>query len=1086
SVVKLINYTLLGIVIISLLLLFFLTLEVWKGIKARRAVESNLKESIERFNFVSKATADAVWDCDLKNDTLLWGDNFETLFGHNPENKKVSISYRDNLLHPQDKDKVIKGIQRVIDSDENMWKEEYRFLRSDGTYAHIIDRAFLIRDKSGEACRIIGSMRDISERKKAEEKEKNLLNHIQLILESTSEGLYGIDKKGNCTFINKAGARLLGYDTFYCIGKNMHELIHYKKRNGEAYPASECLIAKSLADSQSCQVESEVFWRADGSSFYVQYSSNPIVVDNQPTSAVITFSDITERKKAEAKLIESERNLNAILFSSQEALYLLDTDLKLVLMNSESELIMKKLVNKVCKPGDDLLSFFEGAAKDTLLDVYSKVLKGQHIEAEREVKENGETLYYCATYFPVKDENGVIRNICCSSKNITQKKITEEIIEAADAEKEEFQNRFQAILDNSPQAISIKDLEARFIFTNKMFLEAFGFDRDYIIGRKSKDIFNYSGAVVTVDEADKEVLKENKIKEWEEKLTFKDGTEREMQLTKFPLYDSKQELFGIGTIWKDITEIKKYQYDLIQAREKAENAERLQEQFLANMSHELRTPMNGIIGMANVLSNTPLLPKQKDYLKVITRSSDTLLNLINDILDLSKIKAGMLKIENVDFDFNETVAGTTMLFKERTLAKGIRLIVQTEPFIPRWLTGDPHRLTQILNNLLSNAIKFTEKGCVKLEASLLNQEEDVANIEFIVTDTGIGIEQKSLEGIFNSFEQASNDIARKYGGTGLGLPITKRLVEMQGGQITVTSDPGSGSVFTFTLPYQIPKNNPVPVSNGFYKKTSSSEKKDYTGKHILIAEDNEINQDVLAATLKQYNLTYTIANNGKEAIEQIESGKHFDLIFMDLRMPVMNGFQSTAYIREKLHSQIPIVILTASVLRNERERCLSIGASDYMVKPFKQADLNDCLQKYLQSNAADAYEESNDITIETAAENTSLKYNICNLMQLEDKVSIKNVFHLFKNKIPQQLAELKEIILSENRQEFLEKTHKLKGSLSIIQMPEMYNLVISAEYIANSNGNLANTLSIFEKAFEIYTQLVPEITRDIEQQMQLN
>ena len=948
--VKVMGFTLLIALVVSLTILLFLAVKVWKNVKERRAVEANLKESNERFNLVLQATVDAIWDCDLTSKSLFWGDNFEILFGHKLKNKKVDSTYRDNLIHSDDKERVVNSIRRVINSNETTWKDEYRFLKADGTYAYIIDSAILIRDELGVARRIIGSMRDV-----------------------------------------------------------------------------------------------------------------------------------TERKKAEAQLIKSERNLNAILFSSQEALYLLDTDLRLLLMNGESELIMQKLTNKVCKPGEIFTSFFNGDTKTDLLNIYSQVLQGQQVEAERQVKDNGKTLYYYATYFPVKNENGVITNICCSSKNITEKKIIEKVIEAANAEKEEFQKRFQAILDNIPQAIFIKDLEGRFTFTNKLFLETFSLNPDNVIGRNSREIFYKNPDGEKFDKGDNDILNEKKIKEWEEHLTFENSIERDIQFTKFPLYNVKHELFGIGTILKDITEIKKFQQDLIHAREKAENAERLQEQFLANISHELRTPMNGIIGMTNVLLNTPLLTKQKDYLNIIAQSSDTLLNLINDILDLSKIKAGMLKIEEVDFDFSETIAATTMVFKEKTMAKGIRFIVQTEPFIPRLLKGDPYRLIQILNNLLSNSIKFTDKGFVKLEAALVSEEKDEAVVEFIVSDTGIGIEQSSQQTIFNSFEQASNDIARKYGGTGLGLPITKRLVEMQGGQITVSSEPGLGSVFTFTLPYKIPKNNALPVSNSFYKINPNEGKQQYTGKHILIAEDNEINQDVLAATLKQYNLSYTITNNGKETIEQLESGKHFDLIFMDLRMPVMNGYEATAYIREKLHLQIPIVILTASVLRNERERCLSIGASDYMVKPFKQTDLNQCLQKYLQNKLSDSCQEIPLFTTTVTTTTEPSKYNISNLMELEDEESIRHVFKLFRNKIPEQLVELKEVVEKKNRKEFLEKTHKFKGSLSIIQVPEIYKLIGSAEEIANDNGNLQNTLPMFEKAFDIYKELVPEITKDIEQ-----
>lgn len=320
----------------------------------------------------------------------------------------------------------------------------------------------------------------------------------------------------------------------------MHQLIHYKKINGEVYPQSECAINISTLKNESCEVDTEVFWRADGTCFDVQYASNPISQQNEQKGAVITFSDITQRKKAGERLAESERNLNAILFSTQEAIYLLDTGFRLVLMNKASQVVMKQMTNQECKLGENFLSYFDETKKTALLDLYTKVLQGEHVEAERKTVENGNEYYYSATYFPVKDESGEIINICCTSKNITEKRKTEEAIKAANIEKEEYQYRFQAILDNSPQAVLTRNLNGELTFINKTFLENYGSERLGSIGKKTMEVFNDTDDIVQFDEIYDEVIAERKIKEWEQKMTLKNGREREVQVTKFPLYDREK------------------------------------------------------------------------------------------------------------------------------------------------------------------------------------------------------------------------------------------------------------------------------------------------------------------------------------------------------------------------------------------------------------------------------------------------------------------------------------------------------------------------------------------------------------------
>jgi PAS domain S-box-containing protein len=711
--------------------------KITRNITEKKLAEQKFQEISERLSMATSVSNIGMWEWNFAQNTLEWDETSYRLFGLSGNGLNNPIEIINTYVHPEDRERLQETNARALKLQQRL-EVDYRVIWPDNSIHHIESRAIVLKDTEGKSLKFLGTNSDITARKKNEESERELHYYIQLLLDSTGEGLFGIDKEGDCTFINKAAAAMLGYNPSDCIGKNMHEQIHYKERNGKACLKAASLINIATLEKRSCYSDSEVFWKADGSSFDVEYSCNPILVKNELKGSVITFNDITQRKKAEAQLIESEKNLNAILLSSNEGLYMLDNNFRLVLMNKANEAIMKQVTKMPCEPGDDFLACFEGDKRNGLRDVFDKVLQGEQIEAEIQMAKNGQELYYSATYFPVRAQNNVITNICCSYKNITDKRRNEEAIKAAYEEKEEFQYRFQAILDNSPQAVLVNDLNGKVTFVNKTFIEAFGYEGREILGKETGDVFNDPGVIEKFYATDDKVLAERKITEWEQKMTVSNGEERDVQITKFPLYDQREKVFGVGTICKDITEIKNYQYELIEAREKAESAERLQEQFLANMSHELRTPMNGIIGMTNVLSNTELQPQQMKHLQIIQHSSLILLDLINDILDLSKIKAGMLTIEKEDFDFNGTIASTTLSFKEKTVEKGIRFTVQTEPFIPRFLSGDPLRLVQILNNLLSNAIKFTEKGIVKIEASLLSKTEGEVIIEFVISDSVSG------------------------------------------------------------------------------------------------------------------------------------------------------------------------------------------------------------------------------------------------------------------------------------------------------------------------------------------------------------
>lgn len=373
----------------------------------------------------------------------------------------------------------------------------------------------------------------------------------------------------------------------------------------------------------------------------------------------------------------------------------------------------------------------------------------------------------------------------------------------------------------------------------------------------------------------------------------------------------------------------------VQQQLRAERSEKFKQQFISNISHEIRTPMNAINGMTGLLLQKQPRPEQESYLKAISKSSDILLHVINDVLDLSKIEAGKLELEAIDFSLSDTIKQVKDTLSYKAEDKGLQLITRIDDQLADVLVGDPYRLNQVLINIGGNALKFTEKGGVHIDLDLNRKEEDNVYIRFSISDTGIGIPADKIASLFEDFTQVSNSDTRKHGGTGLGLSISKHLVELHGGTIAIESKLGSGTTFSFVIKY------PIGSAERLQERISAEENADgsiLNGLRILIADDNEYNQLVVNETLHlMADLHTDLAYNGQETIDKLQQ-HDYDLILMDVQMPVMNGNDATKYIRANMQppkNKIPIIALTASVLRADLDMCFQAGMNAYVPKPFK-------------------------------------------------------------------------------------------------------------------------------------------------------
>jgi PAS domain S-box-containing protein len=638
-----------------------------------------------------------------------------------------------------------------------------------------------------------------------------------------------------------------------------------------------------------------------------------------------------------------------------------------------------------------------------------------------------------------------------------------------------------AFMAQIPDHVYFKDRESRFVSVSRSLAQSFGCSVKEVLGKTDADFFAEEQAQAFREREVKIMSTGEALIDEVTRHTWPDGHETWSLNVAVPIRNDDGEVVGVFGTNKDITAAKLLEQALEansqlsaetqQAKDMAAAAlvaNEAKSAFLANMSHEIRTPMNGVLGMVELLLETPLSASQRDYAETILHSARALLTLINDILDFSKIEAGKIELEHTALDLREMLEDVIRLVAIQAHAKNLEVTAKVDPAVPERITADPARVRQILLNLCGNAVKFTQRGEVAVSVEVLNSDPHSVNLLFNVRDTGIGIPADRMEVLFRPFSQVDASTTRRYGGTGLGLSIVKRLVGLMGGQIGVESREGVGSNFWFTVKLVVP-----PCSEQVRSIITQQQLRTQCGREkrrILVAEDNVVNQKVAVRTLEKLGYRADVVKDGREAVLAWESGR-YDLILMDCEMPVVDGFEATRQIRSREYGEqhIPIVALTAHAIKGAELQCRAAGMDEYITKPVARERLEACLERFL----SDAGIMGRDLADSASGLVTApVDLEALRVLSEGDPEFARELMTSFIDGATTALREIARSLDSKDLRSIVNHAHSLKGAGATIQAVAVSLVAGHLEAAARCADN--------ESLAPLVTELHHEVTRAIE------
>jgi len=999
----------------------------------KHRVQRELETSAARLDMALGGADIGTWFTDVRTGRRTFDARTCRLLGLDPVAFQGTGEEFVAALHRDDRGHLLDTFRRTVDTGVPH-EQEFRAVWPDGSVHHLCARAALSRDEKGQPERVHGVVWDISARKRAEEADERV--KVSFEKGAVPQALITVD--GRFLRINEAMARMLGYRPTELFGRPFNEVTH---ADDQAIGID--ALNALLSGEETVRFEKRYVTR-EGATVWVDVSVAAVRDGGGHAKYLVgTYVDVTERRRAEEALGNRERNFRTLFESMAEMVAVCSVDGGLLLGNAAFRQTLGYGLEDLT--GLNVLDVYPRYSRGDAKDFFGALREGQLETSVLPLMTRGGALVPVDTRIWRGQWNGV-DCVFAVWKNLTRE--------------QEAQQRFERIFRNNPALMALTDRpRGPLVDVNNALLRTLGYSREEILGRTAAEIGLFPDSE-TVSSTASKAFDDGRMADVEASIRCKDGTTLNGLFSGEAISIQGRQHFL--TVMIDITERKRAETELrranallleatAQATEmaaRAEQASLAKGEFLANMSHEIRTPMNGVIGMTGLLLDTPLSSDQRRYADAVRTSAESLLALINDILDYSKIEAGKLHLEVLDFDLRTLLDDFAGLMALRAAEKRLSFACAVSPDVPSLLRGDAGRLRQVLINLVGNATKFTERGEVTVRVKVERESEQEVVLRFCVRDTGVGIPASRVGALFQKFTQVDTSTTRRYGGTGLGLAISKQLAELMGGEIGVQSEEGHGSEFWFTSRF-----DKQPQCDAGPPRVPSA----FAGARVLVVDDSPVNRELLVAQLAVWQMRSREAEDGPMAVtlldEAFDAGDPFRLVLTDMQMPGMDGEALGRVVRsDRRFANVKLVMMSSLGRRGDASRLAQAGFDASLLKPVRQSDLLECLSALL--GTSDNPPRARPLI--TRQSLRDLRRSGVRVLLAEDNITNQQV----------ALGVLRKLGLRAdavaNGREVLEALHRIPYDLVLmdVQMPEMDGLEATRAIRAAASGVLDRSVPI--------------------------